>query len=616
MIDALFELAVKSLLIAGATVVVLRLMQRRSAADRSFVAHAGLAALALVPLAMLLLPQLTIETALIPGEPAAQPGTTAIAMEESRPAAMFPGVSSRDAPAGIDWAFWAYAVPAGLLFLLTLIALARLGVLKSRANVLVESHWVTALARAQRRMGFKHGTALLTSSELGSPISWGQMRPVILLNDDAAKACGEAEAIIAHELAHVASLDWLKLLLSRVTVAMLWFNPLVWLLAREAHQLREEAADDAVLASNVEDTDYARLLVGIARHECNGLLIGAHGVAPARGSLARRVARVLDTGSVRGPVARSFAAGVFVGAAALAAPLAAVTLSADSAAEDKLADTAAASAPAPAVESAVAPAVEASVPVAVTSAAAAATAVPITEHHERDQPTDTARGDETLDVRGPDGATITAGRSGETLLRSPNGSQILISKPGPDGRQTVTMRSANGSVRTYADARSAPGVDGFLVGPKHKGKVKAGRRDDSIDTAIAMKAVGLTPAYGAALRAAAPHLRLSADELIEMKAVGVSPGLVRDLASAGFTRPSADDLVSARAVGVTGAYIRSMNAVGARGSTIDDYVDMRAAGVTPDFAERFRRRGMRVTSTDQLVKLKVHGIEPGDIDGS
>src|SRR4029078_13115745 len=97
-------------------------------------------------------------------------------------------------------------------------------------------------------------------------------------------------------------------------------------LAREAHQLREETADDAVLAADIADTDYAQLLVGVARHECPGLLLGAHGVAPSKNSLARRVARVLDGKSVRGPVARSFALGVLVGAVMIAAPLAALTL--------------------------------------------------------------------------------------------------------------------------------------------------------------------------------------------------------------------------------------------------------------------------------------------------
>src|SRR3954453_10616409 len=211
-----------------------------------------------------------------------------------------------------------YAVPAAILLLITFLALARLVTLRTRADVLVDGHWLSALARAQRRMGFKHGTALLTSDDLASPVSWGLMRPVILLNSRAVEASGEAEAILAHELGHVARMDWAKLLLARVATALFWFNPLVWVLAREAHQLREEAADDAVLGADICDTDYAELLVGVARHDCPGLLLGAHGVAPSKSSLARRVARVLDSKIMRGPVAGSFAAGVFVGAVAIA----------------------------------------------------------------------------------------------------------------------------------------------------------------------------------------------------------------------------------------------------------------------------------------------------------
>lgn len=105
-----------------------------------------------------------------------------------------------------------YAVAAAILLFITLLALPRLIALRARAEVLVDGHWLSALARAQRRMGFKHGTALLTSDDLSSPISWGLMRPVILLNSKAVEASGEAEAIIAHELAHVARMDWAKLL--------------------------------------------------------------------------------------------------------------------------------------------------------------------------------------------------------------------------------------------------------------------------------------------------------------------------------------------------------------------------------------------------------------------
>ncbi|MDQ3145049.1 MAG: M56 family metallopeptidase, partial [Pseudomonadota bacterium] len=291
--ETLVGLALKSLLIAGVTLLLLHLTRRRSSADRSWIAHLGLLALVALPLASLALPVLHIALpeALTPASPSAEVAATVL--EPSAPALdpsaieAFGGPivtpAAAEATPAFDWTPYAYAAPAIALLLITLLALLRLIALRNRAQVLVDPVWLSALAHAQRRMGFKSGTALLTSNELTSPISWGLMRPVILLNDEALAASGEAEAIIAHELAHVARLDWAKLMLARVATAIFWFNPLAWLLAREAHQLREEAADDAVLAANIADTDYAQLLVGVARHECKGLLLGAHGISPGKG---------------------------------------------------------------------------------------------------------------------------------------------------------------------------------------------------------------------------------------------------------------------------------------------------------------------------------------------
>src|SRR5689334_17035337 len=285
--DVLIAIAFKSLVIAGATLGLLAVFKRRSASERSWVAHIGLVALVVLAFAPLILPRWTVEAPAllgrapetapvvaatpVPAAPVATAAVTATRANSPLPTVTVPKVSL--SPIAIATA--AYGVPAAILLFVTFLAWLRLLALRTRADVLVDGHWLSALARAQRRMGFKHGTALLTSDELASPISWGLMRPVILLNNRAVEASGEAEAIIAHELAHVARLDWVKLLLARVATALFWFNPLVWVLAREAHQLREEAADDAVLAANITDTDYAQLLVGVARHECPGLLLGA-----------------------------------------------------------------------------------------------------------------------------------------------------------------------------------------------------------------------------------------------------------------------------------------------------------------------------------------------------
>lgn len=319
-LDMLIESAWKSLLCAGFVLLALRLLRRRSAAERSLLAHLGLAAIVMLPLAAAALPSLDIEAPRAVAQAYRQVAPMDVAPMEVAPTERAPiatadGAERREAAAaaaplpgaksGFDrrqLLLTAWALPAFALLLLTLVGIVRLGRLRARADVMVDPAWLAALAAAQRRLGLKHGIALLVSSELRSPVSWGIMRPVILLDAQAADEHARAEAIIVHELAHVARLDWLALLLGRIAIALFWFNPLVWLLARQGHELSEQAADDAVLRSDVPGPDYAEVLVGAARHATPPLLLAANGVAPHRSSLARRVVAILDARRNRVPV--------------------------------------------------------------------------------------------------------------------------------------------------------------------------------------------------------------------------------------------------------------------------------------------------------------------------
>jgi len=601
----LVGIALKSLLLAGLTLGLMRLMRERSAAERSWVAHIGLLALVVMALAPLVLPTWNVETPAVFGSAAEAPQASPIRNVTTAPtAATVPAAQPVAAAAqpkfalptlGLSAAATAlYAVPAAILLLITFLALARLITLRARADVLVDGHWLSALARAQKRMGFKHGTALLTSDELASPISWGLMRPVILLNSRAVEASDEAEAIIAHELAHVARLDWIKLLLARIATALFWFNPLVWILAREAHQLREETADDTVLAADIVDTDYAQLLVGVARHECPGLLLGAHGVAPSKSSLARRVQRVLDGKLVRGPVARPFAIGVFVGAIMVAAPLAALTLTpagtrTSTARAAKLAASEPHSPyyePAPEAPADLPRLIASGVSTSVSTAVAAATAIaPRVE-------IDGESGD--YKAVGPNGATVEQ-KNGVMVARGPNGATSTIYPPDANGRRKIVAVAPNGAVAvTYSDARD-------FRGPR------VPRTDRTIDKVIEMKAVGITPEYIGAMRAALPQLgRADLDDLTSMRAVGVTPEYARGMAGAGFPNITADELVEARAVGLTGGYIQAMRSVGLRGD-LDDFVELRAVGVDPAFAARVKASGVKVTDPDELVEMHALG---------
>lgn len=98
-----------------------------------------------------------------------------------------------------------------------------------------------------RDMGLKHSPELRISSAVDSPMMVGLFRAVLLLPGEEFEEL-ELAFILRHELTHHRRHDlWYKLLLTLVN-ALHWFNPLIYLLRREAERDLELTCDDAVVA--------------------------------------------------------------------------------------------------------------------------------------------------------------------------------------------------------------------------------------------------------------------------------------------------------------------------------------------------------------------------------
>lgn len=328
--DFLIEMGGKSLAVTGIACLTLWLLRSRSSADRAAMVRLAMALLVALPIvsvalsALPAMPALQVErpdySALVQAAP--QPSATLVIVGADRPAASAPAAMPTERIALLVYAF-------GLLLVLVRL-LAGLWTLRRwtvAAAPVTSSAWIAAFARASARTRRAPSGRLLVSASVSSPLSWGWRRPVILIDPDSLVRIEDADAILAHEFAHIARRDWPALMLSRLAVALFWFNPLVWLLERALIAQAEEAADLHALGW-VEPVGYAQSLVACFRQAARRnerALVPANGMA-SRNGLARRVRAILDSGRGRTPSGSVWTLAAMTGCVAVTAPVAALKL--------------------------------------------------------------------------------------------------------------------------------------------------------------------------------------------------------------------------------------------------------------------------------------------------
>lgn len=231
----LISVALKSTIVLAAGWVCLR---SRSAATRHLTCLAALVCAATVPL---------------------------LAMWQSHwtfviPVAAFPG----EARWGIAIGHWHWPAMITLLW-----ALGTAGMLMRAAG-----GWILLMRARGQSLHFQDGKpAEIRIANVTTPFACGVFRPMILLPRNACEwGAARLRAVLLHESAHVMRRDCLAKYVAQVSRALLWWNPLAWILAARMNQEQELACDDVVMAAGVAPDAYADLLLETAR-ECSGLLL-------------------------------------------------------------------------------------------------------------------------------------------------------------------------------------------------------------------------------------------------------------------------------------------------------------------------------------------------------
>jgi beta-lactamase regulating signal transducer with metallopeptidase domain len=139
-----------------------------------------------------------------------------------------------------------------------------------------------------------------------------------------------------------------------------------------------------------------------------------------------------------------------------------------------------------------------------------------------------------------------------------------------------------------------------------KGEGKSGELD--VDDLIAMKALGVTPEYIDSIRKLG-YSDLTAEDAIGLRSLGIDAEYVKQAREWTKTPPSVEELVGLKAIGVSADFVSRVKRAGYNNLTAEELIELKAVGVDPEFAESMRRAGLDKLDTDDLVELKSMGVD-------
>ena len=167
--------------------------------------------------------------------------------------------------------------------------------------------WEACAERLATQMGITRKILLRCSAQIDVPFAFGLFKSYVLLPASAVMGLTpeQTEALIAHELAHIARHDVFFNLVQVCMETILFYHPTVWWLSTQIRVAREQSCDDLAVQIIGDRALYARSLFALeeARAAIPQLALGAKGDTSRMTNrhLIHRIQRVLG---VSGPEKR------------------------------------------------------------------------------------------------------------------------------------------------------------------------------------------------------------------------------------------------------------------------------------------------------------------------
>ncbi|MCF8238702.1 MAG: M56 family metallopeptidase [Saprospiraceae bacterium] len=167
--------------------------------------------------------------------------------------------------------------------------------LRIQGTDILDPQWTNRFAHLSHRLAIRRRVRLMTSSFTSVPITFGWIKPVILLPIGMINHLDpqEVEAILIHELAHIQRQDYLWNTWQQCLECLFYYHPLTWWLTRQITDEREHLCDEITLQQDANALTYAKALLHIQEWHT----LPRHAALAATGrkdALLHRIQRIID----------------------------------------------------------------------------------------------------------------------------------------------------------------------------------------------------------------------------------------------------------------------------------------------------------------------------------
>lgn len=168
-------------------------------------------------------------------------------------------------------------------------------------SLVLEGNAAHTPERLRRWLGIRRAVQVRLHPGYDSPVTWGVLRPVILLPMESRHwPDSQRRIVLTHELGHIRRHDALGGWILQALLIVYWFHPLAWRLVRRTVIFRELACDDLVIRAGLDPGQYATCLgAALLRAQSPDSLPATMAAFAQPHPALQRIRNILDTGRER-----------------------------------------------------------------------------------------------------------------------------------------------------------------------------------------------------------------------------------------------------------------------------------------------------------------------------